>query len=144
LSENAKFVRYFLMSDEHSKPIYYLFFATNHPTGHMRMKEAMWKVDSGGSFRFSDETDENQQMLFTDSHDEKLFNIIKSKFIKGKYKVVDLRLFVENDTPYLVKHLKQALKYAEENSFIKVDCIKSNKCKRRGKTFPDEVIIELN
>ncbi len=36
------------------------------------MKEAMWKVDESGEFRFSDATDPNQMMLFDKTPDLQL------------------------------------------------------------------------
>jgi hypothetical protein len=44
---------------------YFLFFATNSPKGMAKMKEAMWKVDQSGEFRFSDATNPAQELLFS-------------------------------------------------------------------------------
>jgi hypothetical protein len=43
---------------------YYLFYATNELLGLEKMKEAMWKADESGEFRFSDATDPNQLVIF--------------------------------------------------------------------------------
>lgn len=64
LKKVAKFVRSFEMRNSNSTPIYYLFFATNNPTGLEKMKAAMWGVDPSGGFRFSDATDPNQLIMF--------------------------------------------------------------------------------
>jgi three-Cys-motif partner protein len=64
LQKAAKFVRYFEMRDRKNRVIYYLFFASNNPLGHLKMKEAMWKVDPVGEFTFSDATNPNQSLLF--------------------------------------------------------------------------------
>lgn len=64
LQQAARFVRYFDMRDPDNRTVYYLFFASNNPVGHLKMKEAMWKVDPLGDFSFSDATDPNQPMLF--------------------------------------------------------------------------------
>ena len=45
LNKAAKFVRYFEMHDRDGRLVYYLFFASNNSLGHLKMKEAMWKVD---------------------------------------------------------------------------------------------------
>lgn len=45
LTKAAKFVRYFEMRDRDGRLVYYLFFASNNAVGHLKMKEAMWKVD---------------------------------------------------------------------------------------------------
>jgi hypothetical protein len=51
------------MRDYNGRLVYYLFFASNNSTGHLKMKEAMWKVDPKGDFTFSDSTP-NQTLLF--------------------------------------------------------------------------------
>ncbi len=43
LKKAAKFVRYFEMRDHDNRVVYYLFFASNNPLGHLKMKEAMWE-----------------------------------------------------------------------------------------------------
>jgi hypothetical protein len=52
------------MYDDKNNLIYYLFFASNHPLGHKKMKEAFWKVDNQSGFKFSDRTDPGQPVLF--------------------------------------------------------------------------------
>lgn len=64
LNKAAKFVRYFERRDRDNRLVYYLFFASNNSVGHLKMKEAMWKVDPMGDFSFSDSTDPNQPLLF--------------------------------------------------------------------------------
>jgi hypothetical protein len=61
----ARYVRQFTMRNERNRPIYDLFFATNHPDGIDAMKSAMWKVDASGGYSFSDATNPYQQTLFT-------------------------------------------------------------------------------
>jgi hypothetical protein len=65
----ARYVRYFTMRNERNRPIYDLFFATNHPVGIDAMKDAMWKVDASGEYSFSDATNPDQQTLFTPEPD---------------------------------------------------------------------------
>ncbi|MCI0449994.1 MAG: three-Cys-motif partner protein TcmP [Chlorobi bacterium] len=143
LLQNAKFVRYFSMKDSDNKPIYDLFFATNHPLGNVRMKEAMWNVDKEGHYRFSDATNQFQTFLFHRDTNRELFKILKEKYNTGKYQVKVIREFVENETPFLVKHLKECLKYAEIEKLIEVDVNKSDGQKRRKATFPDEVMVNF-
>ena len=83
LKKIAKFVRYFEMSDRDNRVVYYLFFASNNSLGHIRMKEAMWRVDPHGDFGFSDSTDPYQHVLFAESTAEPLAAQIVSMF-KGK------------------------------------------------------------
>lgn len=60
----AAYVRSFEMSNARDVTDYYLFYATNELLGLQKMKEAMWKVDDSGEFRFSDATDPYQLVLF--------------------------------------------------------------------------------
>lgn len=143
LEENANFVRYFKMCDNNDRTIYYLFFATNNELGNVRMKEAMWKVDDEGLYRFSDATDVNQIVLFQNDYKENIFTILKSEFGTDKIDVIDLKKFIENKTPYLEKHLKDALRYAEANNLIEVEPIKSDGSKRIKGTFPNGVLVNI-
>lgn len=144
LNTFAKFVRYFEMRNADNRPIYFLFFATNNELGHLKMKEAMWRVDKEGDFKFSDATNPDQIIMFErDDFGEEVFGLIKKKFGTGKYNVANIRKFVENDTAFLTKHLNQALKYAEDNSLIEVDELKKDGSKRRKGTFPDGTILNI-
>lgn len=78
----AEFVRMFSMHNKSDQPIYDLVFATNHPLGIDRMKDAMWKVDSSGGERFSDATDPQQATLLDggETHDAGLVSMLCENF----------------------------------------------------------------
>jgi three-Cys-motif partner protein len=59
----ARYVRSFEIIGEYNQVIYDLVFATKHQKGLEVMKEAMWKVDPRGTYRFSDTTDLEQTYL---------------------------------------------------------------------------------
>jgi three-Cys-motif partner protein len=143
LATVAKFVRYFEMRDRNDRPQYYLFFATNNPLGHRKMKEAMWKVDPHGEFRFSDATDPDQMVLFDADPTEALAAEIRSRF-RGKGRVTgrDVRTFVEDDTAYLKKHMTAALKHEEQSGLLSVDDSRTDGKQRRANSFPDEVRLK--
>lgn len=144
LTTYAKFVRYFEMRNADDKPIYYLFFATNNELGHMKMKDAMWKVNKEGDFKFSDATNPNQIIMFEkDNFGEEVFKLVREKFGQGKYGVDNVKKFVENGTAFLDKHFSQAMKYAEENHLIEVDALKTDGNKRKKGTFPEGVLITI-
>jgi three-Cys-motif partner protein len=144
LNALAKYVRYFEMRNADNKPIYYLFFATNNELGHLKMKEAMWKVNKEGDFKFSDATNPNQIIMFEkDNFGEEVFNLIKAKFGPAKQNVDNVKKFVENESAFLDKHYTQAMKYAEENNLIEVDAVKADGSKRRKGTFPEGVLITI-
>ena len=135
----AKYVRFFEMRDRQDRPQYYLFFATNHELGHLKMKEAMWKVDPDGDFRFSDATNPGQLVLFEADPTKVLAAQLGDEFrAKGTVSGFQVRTFVENRTAYLKKHMTSALKQEEASGHVKVDEFKVDGKKRRANTFPDE------
>ena len=141
----AKFVRYFEMRDQQDRPQYYLFFATNHELGHLKMKEAMWKVDPAGEFRFSDATDPNQLVLFESDPTAILAKELEDHFRgKGMVLVETVRKYVENETAYLKKHMGNALQQEEGAGRIKVEPKKAGGQKRRANTYPDAARITFN
>jgi len=143
LRQHAKFVRFFEMYDDKNNLIYYLFFASNHPLGHKKMKEAFWRVDSQSGFRFSDRTDPNQPVLFELDPSEDLAKALKAHFSGTTQKSEDVVSFVENETAYIETHAKKALIHPENENEISVEPIKSNGTKRRKSTFPYGVIIHF-
>lgn len=144
LTTYAKFVRYFEMRNLDNRPIYYLFFASNSAKGHLKMKDAMWRVSKEGDFKFSDATDPDQIVLFErEDFGDEVFSLIMEKFEKEKYDVDILKKFVEDETAFLDKHVTQALKFAEGNDLIEVEPIKSDGSKRRKGTFPSGVLVNI-
>jgi three-Cys-motif partner protein len=142
LAEHAKFVRYFEMRNNNNRVIYYLFFCGNNSLGHLRMKDAMWKVSSEGDFSFSDSTDPDQIILFTkDDFGNEVFNLLKEKFNSRKVDVKEIKQYVEDYTPFLDKHSTQALRFAEQNNLIEVDELKKDGSKRRKGSFPEGTLI---
>ncbi len=144
LHKYAKFVRYFEMRDYRDKVIYYLFFASNHPLGHVRMKETFWKVDSQSGFKFSDRTDPNQPVLFEIDPSHELAKELKNHFAGKTETAENIIAFVENETAYISTQARKALGYLENDNEISVDPIKSDGKKRRKDTFPNGVIIHFN
>lgn len=140
LKKISKYVRYFEMRDRQNRTQYFLFFATNNELGHLKMKEAMWRVDPDGEFKFSDATNPNQMVLFEVDTTSTLLNQMRVEFdAAGTIECIDVRRFVEERTPYLRKHMKAALKQEEARGGIAVEELKSDGMKRRKNTYPDEV-----
>lgn len=112
-----------------------------HPeVAHLKMKEAMWKVDPDGDFRFSDATNPNQLVLFEADTTPPLVGELRKEFCgKGQVTGFTVRAFVENKTAYLKKHMTAALKQEEDASRIRVDALKADGKKRRANSYPDEV-----
>jgi three-Cys-motif partner protein len=143
LSSVAKYVRFFEMRDRQDRTQYYLFFATNNALGHLKMKEAMWRVDPDGEFRFSDATNPSQLVLFEADPTKFLAAQIRDEFrAKGTITGLQVRTFVEERTAYLKKHMTGALRQAEESGQLAVDELKTDGKKRRANTFPDEARLQ--
>jgi three-Cys-motif partner protein len=142
LKKAAGFVRYFELRDWDSRVVYYLFFASNNPTGHLKMKEAMWKVDPLGSFSFSDSTDPNQQILFANPSTAPLVPNLVSKFHgAGQIPVGEVEAHVQNNTGYLRKHMGEALGQLESSGQLEVSEIKTDGKKRRAHSYPNEALV---
>ncbi len=146
LQKAARFVRYFVMRDKDNRVKYFLFFASNHPLGHVKMKEAMFKVGEEGLYSFSDATDPNQQVLFGADHTAILWPLMQSRFA-GKEVLTDHILeFVNNETSFLAPHMKATLKKhagagVPKNRQIQVRPAKLDGKKWRHGTFPDGVYV---
>lgn len=139
LQQVVKYVRYFEMHDRQNRIQYYLFFATNNPLGHVKMKEAMWKVDPDGEFKFSDATNPNQLVLFEADATPTLVEQLRKEFCtKGTVTGRTVRKFVEDKTAFLKRHMTAALKQEEEASKLSVEPLKMDGKRRRANTYPDE------
>jgi three-Cys-motif partner protein len=141
LRKCAQFVRYFEMRDENDRVIYFLFFATNNRLGHKKMKEVFWKVDNSSGCHFSDATNPDQLVLFEEEPSNNLVEILPMKYAGQRVTVNSIKQFIEDETPYIVKHMNQALRDLETADKLCPEPIKLKGEKRRKGTFPDDVII---
>jgi three-Cys-motif partner protein len=141
LEKCAKFVRYFEMRDEDNRVIYYLFFATNNRLGHIKMKEAFWKVDSSNGYHFSDATNANQLVLFEEDPSKSLAELLTTQFQGQRITVSVIQEYVEDHTPYLASHMKKAFRQLEEQDRLCVDPCKQGGAKRKKGTFPEGVVV---
>lgn len=116
----AKYVRTFEMRGERNLLLYDLVFATKHWRGLEVMKEAMWKADPRGTYRFSDTTDVDQLYIIDFSDEshwlqeaaDRIFKKFKSKTVS----VEEIHKFVTTETPFIFR--KEALKLLEDASKI--------------------------
>jgi three-Cys-motif partner protein len=141
LTTLGQYVRSFEMRDRNNKIIYHLQFVTKHPLGHLKMKEAMWRVDSEGDFRFSDATDPSQQILFRSEHAKQLLEILTRSFGGQTVDVLQVRQFVRDQTGYIDKHVTQSLSYGEQNAKLLVKDLKADGKNRKRNTFPPGTIV---
>lgn len=142
LEGEAEFVRYFEMRDRNDRIEYYLFFASNDRLGHLKMKEAMWRVDPEGEFRFSDGTDPNQIVLFEADTTLPLVSLLQARFTgRGVITGKDVLRYVEDKTAYLKKHITAALKQEEAAKRVVINPTKSDGSKRRRNTYPEDSLM---
>ena len=110
----AKFVRSFGMRNERNSMDYFLFFATNNELGLRKIKEAMWRVDEGGTYTFSDATDPNQSVLFAAEADRALLTrLIVNKYDGAVTSPNEVEEFVVRETPFRETHYKKVLQALE-------------------------------
>ncbi len=105
-----------LIVADHDATDYFLYFATKNRTGIQKMKEAMWRVDESGSFKFSDATASQLTLPFTKEPD---FAALKSdlvtRFTGHVTTVGDVEEFVLADTPFHTGHYKRGLVEVERD-----------------------------
>ncbi len=130
----AKYVRSFEMRNDKDVVDYYLFYVTNNLLGLKKMKEAMWKVDESGEFRFSDATDPNQFVLF---EKEPRFDVLQHQLL-GRFggavaTVEEIEEFVLAETAFRETHYKRhVLKPLELADPPKLEAVDPPPGRKRG------------
>lgn len=146
LKSAAKFVRHFEMRNKQGKTLYYLFFASNSPKGHLKMKEAMWAVDPHGEFMFSDSTLPRQLICYGDGvkNITDLRKLLREKFASDSHvPVYTIEEFVEDETAYLPKHMREAFTEEEKSGGAIVSETRIDDKPRRAGSFPKEALIQI-
>lgn len=138
------YIRPFDMINQHNKNDYVLFFVTKNKLGLEKMKEAMWKVDESGNFKFSDATyDTKQMVLFDKPNYDQLKKMILTKYAGKKASIEELSDFVLIETPFTQNHYKRAILAVMERDnppTIKVEC---KGRKRKKGNYPPGTVIEF-
>lgn len=134
-ANGARYVRSFRLRNKSNQTEYFLFFATNHPLGLDKMKQAMWRADPTGAYDFSDFTDSSSPVLFTMEPDfTALETAITSRYSGKIATVAEIESFVVTETPYHSSQYKTNVLAPLERSG-RVECIDSHLRKRRF-TYP--------
>ncbi len=132
----ARYVRSFEMRNDKDVTDYFLFFATNSRKGIQKMKEAMWRVDGSGEFRFSDATNPAQLLLFSPRPDlAKLEQAICARFAGSEVTVDEIEIFVLAETAFRETHYKRILAALERQGAIAA--IDAPAKRRRGSFRPE-------
>jgi hypothetical protein len=134
----VNFVWSFAMRGGRDAINYHLVFATKHPLGMEKMKEAMKGIDKSGSYSFSDAHVE-QQVLFrddnVDSYAQALFREYEDKTISWE----DARVFALNETPFL--NPKSMLAALEKQGRLEVTTYENQP--RKAGSFPEKKVRAL-
>lgn len=141
LGRTARFVHFFSMYSGNETSIYDLFFATNHPLGFLRMKEAMWAVDGSGAFSFSEGKDPTQLSMLSPTPGIDLAKVLRREFSGRRVLSSLVRQFVTEDTIYVPPHLTEALRSLEAQGTLHVDAVKQDGKRRKPGTFPPTSIL---
>jgi three-Cys-motif partner protein len=144
LSENARYVRFFEMKNKSNATDYFLFFATNNILGLKKMKEAMWKVDQGGAFSFSDATRQDQLTFFVDEPNfQQLRALIIQRFKGREASVEQIEEFVVAETAFRETHFKrQILKPLEGDHHEGFAVVRAKPGRTKG-SFPPGTVLKF-
>jgi three-Cys-motif partner protein len=138
----ARFVRSFELRDKNDRVVYHLFFASKNNLGHRKMKEAMWKVDPLGEFRFSDATNPQQQIFFRSAYREILKADLRRQFANAANIPIErVEAYVIDDTAFLPKHMREVLPLLEGEGSVRIGALKTDGSARRKNTYPNEAYI---
>jgi len=140
-SANVRYVRSFEMRNENDVTDYFLFYCTNSLKGLQKMKEAMWRVDESGEFKFSDATDPNQLVLFAkELHCDLLERQILTRFGGVETTVGEVEKFVLAETAFRETHYKvQVLRKLELSNPPGLFVLNPPEHRRPG-TYADQAI----
>ncbi len=120
---------------------YFLVFASKHPLGLIKMKEAMKSIAQNGTYKFSD-ANVGQTSLFRfdepEAYHMKLYEVFKSRQVAYDSLNDDVTAYALNNTPFV--NAKSMLKLLENDRMI--TAVSSNSKRRRG-TF-DETVRAIN
>jgi hypothetical protein len=134
----VKYVWSFAMRGSNDMLNYHLVFATKHPLGMEKMKEAMRQIDKTGAYLFSDAHVE-QQVLFRDDNElvyaEKLF----ARYDGETVSMDDANSYALNETPFL--NAKAMLALLQSNGRLEADPVHGEKL--RAGSFPENKVKAL-
>jgi three-Cys-motif partner protein len=101
---------------------YYLFHGTRHREGVKLMKAAMWKIDPGGGFTFSDRL-ADEYVLFVPEPDLRLLRTELLRHFAGQHGVAvdSLEWHAVLYTPYRETHVRPVLRKLEAEKVIRVN-----------------------
>ncbi len=139
----AKYVRSFQMKNDRDATDYFLFFATKNRLGLQKMKEAMWRVDAGGEFTFSDATDPNQTVLFGTPTTDPLKRQLVRRFSGMQATVAEVAEFVLSETAFRETHFKPVLKELERSKPPGLTVVRAPPGRKAGTYASENILLEF-
>lgn len=118
---------------------YYLVFASQHPLGLKKMKEAMKKIDQAGAYQFSDAS-LGQTALFRFDDPEISAQKMHACFNGRRVEWRELERYALNETPFL--NPKSMLNLLEKQGLIQVE-IRPGESQARRYSYPDSKIAAI-
>jgi three-Cys-motif partner protein len=134
----VKFIWSFAMRGGQDTLNYHLVFATKHPLGLEKMKEAMKAIDKNGSYSFSD-AHVDQEPLFRDDKPEIYAEALFREFDGKTVSMEDVNIYALCETPFL--NAKAMLAALESQSRLKVELRGIDK--RKAGSFPENKVKSL-
>jgi three-Cys-motif partner protein len=133
----AKYVFAFAMNSREGQLNYHLVFASQHPLGLEKMKEAMKTVDQTGAYSFSDDT-VGQEMLRFDFDAPAIWAERMQRSLSGKWRpYADFRDYALNETPFI--NPKSMLRELEGRGVLEIEC---SAARKKG-SFPEDKIERI-
>jgi three-Cys-motif partner protein len=133
----ASYVFAFAMNSKEGQLNYHLVFASQHPLGLEKMKEAMKTVDQTGAYSFSDDT-VGQELLRFNFDAPEIWAERMRRALAGKWRpYADFRDFALNETPFT--NPKAMLKELENKNLLELKC----SANRRKGSFPEDKIERI-
>lgn len=137
LKTAAKYVFAFAMNSREGQLNYHLVFASQHPLGLEKMKEAMRKVDQTGAYSFSDDT-VGQELLRFDFDAPAIWAERMQRSLAGKWRAyAEFRDYALNETPFT--NPKPMLRELESRGVLEIE---SSAGRKKG-SFPEDKIERI-
>jgi three-Cys-motif partner protein len=137
LKTAAKYVFAFAMNSREGQLNYHLVFASQHPLGLEKMKEAMKTVDQTGTYSFSDDT-VGQELLRFEFDAPAIWAERMQRALGGKWRpYADFRDYALNETPFV--NPKSMLRALESRGVVEVEAVAG----RKKGAFPEEKIERI-
>lgn len=134
----------FQMLNQSGVVLYDLVFLTNNDKGFVKMKEAMWKADSTGDFRFSDAEAEQSGLPLDFLPEDRLWLKLVGEFGGRTVSGDAVNVFVDLQTRFLQPHKTEALRKHEEDGLFTGQQITVTGRKSKGaRGYPPHVQIQF-